>query len=200
MGGVGMERNRSLWQLAGFGVTALGGTLLHFVYDWTNQSVLAALVSAVNESTWEHMKLLLVPMVLFAVLEHRFFPDVADFWCVKLCGMLAGLVTIPVLFYTGNGAFGKTPDWVNILIFFVAAAVSYALETARFRRQRPCRYPKLAAAAIVLLLLMFAGFTFVTPRIPLFRDPITGTYGRSTACRYGTHITVPALSNHQGAL
>lgn len=176
-----MERNRSLWQLAGFGATALGGTLLHFVYDWTNQSALAALVSAVNESTWEHMKLLLVPMVLFAVLERRFFPEVADFWCVKLSGMLAGLITIPVLFYTGNGAFGKTPDWVNILIFFVAAAVAYALETARFRRRRRCRYPKLAAAAIVLLLLMFVGFTFVTPRIPLFRDPITGTFGRPAA-------------------
>ena len=30
-----MKRSIGLWQLLGFAVTALGGTLLHFIYDWT---------------------------------------------------------------------------------------------------------------------------------------------------------------------
>lgn len=178
-----MERNQSLWQLAGFGATALGGTLLHFVYDWTNQSRLAALFSAVNESTWEHMKLLFVPMLLFALIERRFFPEVAYFWCVKLCGMLAGLITIPVLFYTGNGAFGKTPDWVNILVFFAAAAVAYVLETVLFRRSLGCHHSNLAAAAIVLLAVLFVCCTFAVPHLPLFRDPVTGLYGLEASIR-----------------
>lgn len=178
-----MERNRSLWQLAGFGATALGGTLLHFVYDWTNQSLLAAPFSAVNESTWEHMKLLFIPMLLFAMVERRFFPEISNFWCVKLCGMLVGLIMIPVLFYTGNGAFGKTPDWVNILIFFVAAAASYALETALLRCSRGCRHPNLAAAAIAFLAVLFVCCTFAVPHLPLFRDPITGLYGLEASIR-----------------
>jgi len=30
---------------------------------------------------------------------------------------------------------------------------------------------------IVLLLILFAVVTFLPPRIPLFQDPMTGTYG-----------------------
>ena len=63
-----MKRDFSLWQLAGFGFTALAGTLLHFLYDWTGQTTWSALISGVNESTWEHMKLLYVPLFLFAAL------------------------------------------------------------------------------------------------------------------------------------
>ena len=43
------------------------GTLLHFLFDWTGGNAVVALFSAVNESIWEHLKLLFYPMVLFAV-------------------------------------------------------------------------------------------------------------------------------------
>ena len=59
-----MKRDLSLWQLVGFAFTALGGTLLHFLYDWTNNNIVAAF-TAVNESTWEHMKLLYFPLFFF---------------------------------------------------------------------------------------------------------------------------------------
>lgn len=129
-----MKRNLSLWQLAGFAFTSIGGTLLHFLYDLTGQSVVAAPFSAVNESTWEHMKLLFFPMFVFALVQSRFFGERPDFWCVKLAGSAAGLALIPVLFYTYNGAIGKSPGAVNIAIFFAAAAASFLLECALFKK------------------------------------------------------------------
>lgn len=68
-----MKRDVTLWQFAGFTVTSLGGTLLHFLYDWSNQSIFAAPFSAVNESAWEHMKLLFFPMFIFALIQSCFF-------------------------------------------------------------------------------------------------------------------------------
>ncbi len=173
-----MKRSISLWQLVGFSATALGGTLLHFLYDWTNQSILMAPFSGVNESTWEHMKLLFFPLFIFALIESRFFKEYENFWCVKLAGITTGLVLIPVLFYTYNGVFGKSPDWVNILIFFISAAAVYLLETRLFKNDSlRCRSPKLAFGVICLIGLAFVVFTFVTPQIPIFEDPLTGTYG-----------------------
>ena len=29
-----MKRSMGLWELMGFAVTALGGTILHFLYEW----------------------------------------------------------------------------------------------------------------------------------------------------------------------
>ena len=173
-----MKRSSFLWQAAGFALTTLGGTLLHFLYDWTNGSVLIAPFSGVNESTWEHMKLLFWPMLLFALIQRRFFKDYENYWCVKLAGILLGLVLIPVLFYTYNGAFGKSPDWVNIVIFYVSAAAVFLLEWWLFKKDRMrCKRPWLAFAAICLIGVLFVAFTFAPPQIPLFQDTITGTYG-----------------------
>lgn len=173
-----IKQNIPLWQFAGFSLTTLAGTLLHFLYDWTNGNVVAALFSGVNESTWEHMKLMYFPLFLFALIQSRFFKDVPRFWCVKLAGILTALILIPVLFYTYNGAFGKSPDWVNITIFFVSAALGFLLESVLFKRERPlCKRPWLAFLPLCLIGILFILFTFFPPTIPLFENPLTGTYG-----------------------
>ena len=172
-----MKRSVGLWQWMGFAVTAFVGTLLHFLYDWTKEAVWVAPFSGVNESTWEHMKLLFWPMLLFAVVQGFFFRDREDFWCIKLRGVSLGLVLIPVLFYTYNGVIGKSPDWINIAIFFLAAAVTYFYEAKRLRKDSvPC-HPKLSLALLIAIAALFVIFTFATPRLGIFLDPLTDTYG-----------------------
>lgn len=167
-----MNRNISLWQAMGFGVAVLGGTLLHFIYGWTGGIPLAAIFSAVNESTWEHMKLFFIPAFIFALVQRGFFPERRDFWCVKLVGIVAGLLLIPILFYTYNGAFGKSPDWLNIGIFIISAAAAFLLENRLFRNNSLyCSSPAAAFALLILLAASFAFFTFSPPPLPLFMPP-----------------------------
>ena len=173
-----MKRSIGLWQLLGFAVTSLFGTVLHFLYDWLGKAVWVAPFSGVNESTWEHMKLLFWPMLLFAVAQRFFFPEREDFWSVKLRGTLLGLALIPVLFYTYNGVIGKSPDWLNIAIFFVSAAIAYVYETRLFRSEKGYPdSPKAALAVLGVIAMLFAVFTFLTPQIGIFEDPLTGTFG-----------------------
>lgn len=180
-----MKRDLSLWQFAGFSLTSLGGTLLHFLYDWTNENKFIALFSGVNESTWEHMKLLYFPLFIFALVQSRFFKEYDNFWCVKLVGISTGLLSIPVLFYTYNGAFGQSPDWINIAIFFISAAIAFLLETRLFKNGTlRCKYPWLSLITICLIGILFMVFTFLTPRLPLFQDPLTGTYGLNAVSVY----------------
>ena len=167
-----------IWQWLGFAVTACGGTILHFLYDWLDGAIWIAPFSGVNESTWEHMKLLFWPMFLFAVVEWLFFREEKAFWCIKLKGMLLGLALIPVLFYTYNGVIGKSPDWINIAIFFISAALVYLFETKQLEKENsPCPAPKRAFAILLGIGVLFVVFTFVTPTLNIFKDPITGTYG-----------------------
>jgi len=173
-----MKRSIGLWQLMGFAVTALGGTLLHFLYEWLGDAVWIAPFSGVNESTWEHMKLLFWPMFLYAIVQSFFFRDRQDFWCVKLGGILMGISLIPIIFYTYNGVIGRSPDWINIAIFFVAAAISYVYETRQFHNGTThCKNSKLAIGALCVIALLFIVFTFATPQIGIFKDPLTGGYG-----------------------
>ena len=173
-----MKRDLSLWQFGGFAFTALFGTLLHYLYDWFGQSLWIAPFSGVNESTWEHMKLLYFPLLLFALLQSRFFTGYPNFWCVKLWGTVTGLFLIPVLFYTCNGAFGKTPDWFNISIFFIADAAVYLLETRLLRQGKPrCARSRLAWLLLWAPCVLFLLFTFLPPKLPLFQDPLNGSFG-----------------------
>ncbi len=173
-----MKNRIGMWQLMGFAVTSLGGTLLHFLYEWLNSSPWIAPLSGVNESTWEHMKLLFWPMFIYALIQSFFFRDIESFWCVKLKGILLGLALIPILFYTYNGAIGKSPDWLNIAIFFISAAVVYIYETRQFNNKTAsCKQPRSAFALLCLIACLFIIFTFLTPEIGIFMDPITGTYG-----------------------
>ena len=173
-----MKRTVWLWQLFGFAVTALGGTLLHFLYDWTNNNAWVALFSGVNESTWEHMKLLFWPMFIFAIIQSFFFSGYESFWCVKLRGMLLGLCSIPVIFYTYNGVIGKSPDFINIAIFFISAALAYIYETKHLNdKNTRCKWPRAAFITFSAIALLFMIFTFKTPELDIFKDPLTKTYG-----------------------
>ncbi len=173
-----MQKNLHLWQLAGLTFTAFLGTLLHFLYGWVENPIIAAF-SAVNESTWEHMKLLFFPALIFALIQYPFFRQSAPyFWQIKCVGILVGFALIPILFYTLNGIFGKTPDWVNILIYFIAITVSYYLETKLFQKSAELSMPAPWAAVILsFIALSFIIYTFIPPEIPLFQDLITGGYG-----------------------
>ena len=174
-----MKRSIGLWELMGFAVTSLGGTLLHFLYEWLGEAWWIAPFSGVNESTWEHMKLLFWPMFLFAIVQSFFFRDRANFWCVKLRGILLGLALIPVFFYTYNGVIGKSPDWINIAIFFASAAISYLYEAKSYRSEKVgCRAKKWPLTVLCVIALLFVLFTFKTPHLGIFADPVTGTYGR----------------------
>ena len=173
-----MKRSIGLSEFLGFAVTSLGGTLLHFLYGWLGEAAWIAPISGVNESTWEHMKLLFWPMFIFAVAQSFFFREYGEFWCMKARGILLGISIIPVIFYTYNGAVGHSPDWLNIAIFFVCAAIDYMYETRLWKKEDlPCKHPKLAIATLCIIAFLFVLFTFVTPEIGIFKDPLTGTYG-----------------------
>ena len=173
-----MKRSIGLWQIWGFAITSLWGTILHFLYDWLGEAVWIAPFSGVNESTWEHMKLLFWPMFIYAIIECFFFKNREDFWCVKLRGILLGLALIPIIFYTYNGVIGQSPDWINIAIFFISAAFSYFYETRQFKSNKlSCWSPKLALTALSIIAILFVLFTFVTPQLGIFKDPLSNTYG-----------------------
>ncbi len=173
-----MNKSISFLQFAGFIFVSVVGTFLHFLYELTGKSLFAAPFSGVNESTWEHMKLIFFPMLVFTLIEWLFSKDVEGFMCVKLIGTLTALALIPVIYYTYNGAFGKSPDWFNISVFYISAAAAFLLETKLFETKKTCGLP-LAVSFFILCCIVasFVIFTFTPPHLPLFEDPVTGLYG-----------------------
>ena len=173
-----MKKQIIRWEFIGFLTTSILGIVLHFLYEWLNEAVWIAPFSGINESTWEHMKILFWPMLIFAIIQSFFFKDRNDFWCIKLRGILLGIILIPVIFYTCNGVIGESPSWLNITIFFVCAAIAYIYESRLFTAEKIiCKSPTLSIVILCIVALLFIVFTFVTPEIAIFKDPVTNSYG-----------------------
>lgn len=176
---VSMKKSLTYWQTVGFFFVSVVGTLLHFLFAWSGENWLVALLAPVNESVWEHMKLVLWPMAVFALAEYaNMGKEIGRFWCAKLKGLLTALVLIPAIYYIYTGALGTHWMWFDIAIFFLATGAGFWFETRTLTQGKPCRIPnQVAAGVIVLILVLFAVLTFLPPQIPLFQDPISGTYG-----------------------
>ncbi len=166
---------KSFWFLAAFCI--ISGVLLHFAFDWSNGSALVALFAPVNESIWEHEKLLFFPFTIGAyVLARRHNVPMWAFSC--MLSLLVGLIFIPCAYYTYTGAFGVQADWFNIIIFVTAVLITTLLYARIVKTSRPLAFPPaLGELVLFLLFLLFITFTFMTPQLPLFQDPTDGSYG-----------------------
>ena len=138
----------------------------------------AGLFSAVNESTWEHMKLLAVPWILFSLAEYIAVRS-GSVAAPRAAGLLVGLAAIPLLFYGYQGVVGRDSMIVDILIFQVAVLLSFWVSWTLQRRRQLSGAGWTVLGLLVLLGVwaLFLLFTFRAPELPLFIDPLTGLRG-----------------------
>lgn len=179
LGGILLKRIKG-FQIAGFIFTAAAGTLLHFVFEWLGSPVYAAAFSAVNESVWEHVRLLMIPFLLFTLLEFIVYGRyVQNFAPVKCVSLLLGMLIIIAGYYTYIGAFGENLQVVNILLFVIAVAVAYIYSYTKMGgiAFRSSTGAVLGALGLLILAALAVALTYYPPHIPLFQDPMNGTYG-----------------------
>ena len=170
-------KNLKYAELIGIVFTIVVGSLLHFAFEWSGRHQFIALFSAVNESTWEHMKLLFFPYMLYAILEYLCIGNgYSNFAAAKCIGVVCGLALIPILFYTYTTILGTNYFILDISIFIIAAIVSYIISYNILLNTTP----KINGICILILILIctaFFSFTFNPPNCFLFLDPVSNFYG-----------------------
>lgn len=155
------------------------GTLLHFTYEWSNENQIVGIFSAINESVWEHLKLLYFPMLITIIIGYFYIKrDAPNFLCTKTIGILISMMFTVVFFYTYTGILGKNYAFIDISSFFIATILgeyaAYLLMINKFSCNKKC-----GIIVLIIIGICFILFTYNPPRIGLFKDPITGGYGET---------------------
>lgn len=160
------------YALIGIFFVIITGTLAHFLYEWTGGNKIVGLFTPVNESVWEHMKLLFFPMLLYSLpaiqMGKRDCPCAASAFCF---GILTGTALIPILFYAYTSLLGKSILPIDIGIFAISVIIAFY---AAYQLTLSCRLESLTTLLcilVALLALCFLLFTYHPPDLFLFAQP-----------------------------
>ena len=147
------------------------GALLHSAYMVLGWSRLA-LISPVNESVWEHLKMAFWGVMLFAWAEQVLGPGkMRNFYPARAAEVTVLLLGIVALYYGYNSMSGRSILWVDIMSFVLCVLLGRSLA---------CRVKKLATlpdlwqigavAFLLVLVTLFAWFTYQAPDAGIFHD------------------------------
>lgn len=163
-------------------LSILLGILLHFAYDFSGNNMLVGLFTPVNESVWEHLKLIFIPFTIFSLAFFFYTKQkFSNMLLVTLFGNIVGMFTVVVLYYVGTSLMGTHSMIYNIIIFAIGMISSYFTLYLGIYNDEFIEETKdstvLGTCALVLLFAIFVLGTFSPIKLDITRDPITKTYG-----------------------
>ena len=170
--------NIKRWQIIAIIICLILGTLLHFTYELSNYNMIVGLFSAVNESVWEHLKLLFYPMFLMSIIGYFIIGKKSmNYWFAQMIGIISALIFVVIFFYTYTGIVGKNFAVLDIGSFIVGILFGEYIIYQILKRKNMYKAEIQSFILVIILLLCFIVFTIYPPIIPLFEDPIYGTFG-----------------------
>ncbi len=155
-----------------FFIIGILGTLGHFVYEWTGKIYTVGLFFPVNESTWEHLKLLLFPTLIYFTVEYFTLKErPCNYIASSVIGIFIGMLTIVVVFYTYKGVIGTNIDFINILIYFLGV-ITTLIARQIFLKNLKCNISIIYfLIPILIFTMLFTLFSYNAPKLGIFEAP-----------------------------
>lgn len=173
------ERKQKILYIIGFFVISIIGTLLHFLFKFSGKSMFLAPFSAVNESVWEHLKIAVLPIMLWTFIEFitlKFRRD--NLWTSLFVKIITAMLSITFLYYLYSFIFKTHNLVINLIIFYFSILISqilgYKVVTGRRVNLKLEEHSKYI---VIFIFLLFIAFTFIPPKLNIFKDEVTSTYG-----------------------
>lgn len=151
----------------------------HFIYD-NIQSVLTSIFFPVNESIFEHMKLIITPILLFTIIEYLYDKykkiDTTNLLLANVISAILGIVFYLIIYLPIDSVIGyKMIVAIGLLII---AFIFTTLIAEKIKEKLKVKHSDLLA--IIIIIVSYAIITYLTyapPHIKLFLDITDNSYG-----------------------
>ena len=154
------------------------GCLAHFLYDLLKGPKALGVFTAINESTWEHIKIAVTPTLLWGLVDGYIYGENSNYFTAKLASLLILTFFIPFVFYSYTRISKKPILAIDILTFAVSIILAQfafygIINLASF--PHPVVY--LSALGVFIFFGAYMTLTLLPLKAPIFKDPVTGKYG-----------------------
>jgi hypothetical protein len=167
-------KNIWLWILA----TVVLGTFWHFGYELFAKNFVAGLVFPVNESVWEHQKIVYFPLVIAGVVAYiKSKPRNAGIWVGTLVGVMLAMLAVFFGFYLYSSIIGES--LIADILLFIASIIlgMYAGWWVTANLKSAKKLVPLAITGLILILGLLVYWTIWPPRLEPFIEKSSNTYG-----------------------
>lgn len=148
------------------------GTLNHFLYDLSGGMAIAALFCPVNESVWEHLKLLFFPFLFLTIWTWlRIRPSATRLFYTRYLGAICGMLWIIIGYYTYTGILGRNFLLLDLLLYVTGVYLSFLLSSRLYQNHLSTPAQEIVFSLWILTIICFFAFTCYPPNLPLFFPP-----------------------------
>jgi hypothetical protein len=174
-----MEKKIFLWQILGAIFIIFVGSFFHFLFEISGYLAPIGAIAPVNESVWEHLKLGYYPLLIFALIEYKFLKKSPKQFIIAIASSAIIIpLIIVVFFYSYTAILGEDLFILDILSFVLAAIIGQLVSyKVLVSKDWPKVYYYLSVIFLIAFGIIFVLFTYFTPELPIFQDPITLGYG-----------------------
>lgn len=160
------------YTLIGILVLFVVSSLFHFLYSLTGEWFIIGLFVPINESIFEHTKMVVLPIFIWWFIFYLFRKKdlfVNAWFTSALIAMISAIIAIPMLFYFYSQAFGIESLVIDILILLVSLAIGQILGLHYYRHGKGIEY-HFAIFLMIVIIILFAFFTINPPAFPIFNS------------------------------
>lgn len=151
---------------------------LHFLYDFI-PCFITSIIAPVNESIWEHMKILFTSIIISGVIQKIILMKKnIKFNNICFSNFIGALFSIPIfllIFLPINNLIGENIV-VNITLMFIVIVISQLISLFIMNRQ-DYKFEKLAILFVIMVYVVFGFLTYYPIKSDLFLDKSNHTYG-----------------------
>lgn len=159
-------------------IICIVGTLGHFLYEISGHNKIVALFSAVNESTWEHIKIALTPIFLWGLIDGYKYGMLDNYFVAKALSLLVVIFLIPIIFYTYTSITKKAILPIDIITFYITI---YCSELVFYKIVELDSFGFIYNYFGLIIMFIIFGIYMSATMLPmknfLFKDPISKKYG-----------------------
>lgn len=145
------------------------GSVLHFAYDIFPYFVVA-LIAPVNESIFQHLKLVLYPMLFIDLLLLFKYKNKKTYsFTSMLAGIVTGIMSVVLIYYFYHYGLGIESLIIDIILLFVSILLGNMMMSI-VNKHHWNMDRRICFIILIVIILLFSIWTFYPPDLPLFID------------------------------
>ncbi len=155
------------------------GFIFHYLYQLTNQNFFIGMISPVNESVFEHLKLVLYPSLIWWTIFYIINKDKinAPIWFLGFfISSIISMIIIMNTYYLLKYGFNISSLIMNIITLILAVITGQLLGYFIYIKINNVII-MLPIILIITLIISFSCLTINPPKLPIFKDDLNNTYG-----------------------